>query len=104
MAKRHLSARGLNFNEIRKKIDDAHPDAILQRLGGDEQAEEEQWEIGQQLKIYWRIPQDVQRVMLFERLQYMCLEKSDSKEQQQAQSELINNIKQLYFKKLESLK
>jgi hypothetical protein len=34
----------------------------------------------------------------------MCLEKTDSKEQQQAQSELINNIKQLYFKKLESLK
>jgi hypothetical protein len=46
MAKRHLSTRGFNFNEIRKKIDDAHPDAILQRLGGDEQAEEEQWEIG----------------------------------------------------------
>ena len=39
--------------------------------------------------------------MIFERLEYMVNEKTNDHE---AQFELIKSIKQLYFKKLESLK
>ncbi len=64
------------------------------------------WAPNQQLVIDWRMPQDITRVLIFERLEYLVEDKkqaataSDLYDQQQ---ELIMQVKQFYLSKLETV-
>ncbi len=109
MQRSHLAKQGHDEKTIQEKLDLAH-DSTAQNIGLSLGCSEKVWEINRQLVINWHIPQDVTRVMLFERLEYQIEERKrrnksiEIDEQTKIQIQLIDQIKSLYPKKLELLK
>lgn len=66
----------MNPEEIKRIIDSQHPDDQLSRLGDFEN--KKVWPQGKQIVIDWRMPQDAQRVMIFEKLGYLIDQKMKS--------------------------
>lgn len=67
-----LTKQGLNEAAIAEKLENL-PEQKTLSIGMDLEQEEKVWEIDQQLEIDWRIPMDVTRVMIFERLEYVIM-------------------------------
>ena len=67
-----LTKQGLNEAAISEKLENL-PEQKTLSIGMDLEQEEKVWEIDQQLEIDWRIPMDVTRVMIFERLEYIIM-------------------------------
>lgn len=98
MFKTHFVRLGLTEAQIQEKLENL-PELKTYSLGmGLDSPGEVQWEIENMVEIDWRIPMDVTRVMIFERLEYI-LRRKDILNQ-----ELIQEIKQIYFKKHQILK
>lgn len=106
-----LRRQGFSDAQIQEKLELSNPDTKSLNIGGmlaDDSAKP--WPLAKKLKIDWHIPQDVKRVMLFERLQYMVEEKRRAADadlnpdKRELQLELIAKIKQLYPQKLAMLK
>ncbi len=74
-----------------------HKDSTAIRAG--EALAENTWEVTDQLVLDWRMPPDVARFMLFERLQYIIDKSQLDSNEKKMSLDLIKKIKKLYPKK-----
>lgn len=74
-----------------------HKDSTAIRAG--EALGEKVWKTQDQLILDWRMPPDIARLMLFERLQYVIEQSVEDMSEKQMSLNLIERIKKLYPKK-----